>query len=117
MNDFHINQILSGNEPYDDDDQPTYVPFGLVNSVSNNSHTTYHFYLMELSQNFSYDIYVQDIFLAMRIELDPEIVCSQFDMGFDRGSVSVKLSYKGTIILSQDQVCCEVILSLYPTYL
>lgn len=59
---------------------------------------------MQLSQNFSYDIFVEDIFLAMRIELDPEIVCSQFDMGFDRGSVSVKLKYKGTINLSQDEV-------------
>ncbi|KAL9315523.1 hypothetical protein ACSQ67_016524 [Phaseolus vulgaris] len=91
-----------GNEPYDDN-QPTYVPFGLVNCVSNNSHTTYHCYLMELSQNFSYDIFVEDIFLAMRVELDTEVVCSQFDMGFDRGDVSVKLSYKGTINLSQDQ--------------
>ena len=109
MNDFHINQILSGNEPYDDN-QPTYVPFGLVNCVSNNSHTTYHCYLMELSQNFSYDIFVEDIFLAMRVELDTEVVCSQFDMGFDRGDVSVKLSYKGTINLSQDQVCYQVIL-------
>ncbi|CAJ1794964.1 unnamed protein product [Sphenostylis stenocarpa] len=53
-----------GNEPYDED-QPTYVPFGL---------------------------------------LDPEIGCSQFDMGFDRGSVSVKLRYKGKINLSPDQV-------------
>jgi len=109
LNDFLINQILSGNEPYDDI-QPTYIPFGLVSCVSTNSDTTYHCYLMELSQNFSYDISVQDIFLAMRIKLDPEIVCSQFDMGFDRGSVSVKLRYKGTINLSQDQVCCQVIL-------
>ncbi|XP_022635484.1 endoribonuclease Dicer homolog 2 isoform X2 [Vigna radiata var. radiata] len=92
-----------GNEPYDDI-QPTYVPFGLVSCVSTNSHTIYHCYLMQLSQNFSYDIFVEDIFLAMRIELDPEIVCSQFDMGFDRGSVSVKLKYKGTINLSQDEV-------------
>ncbi|XP_047176207.1 endoribonuclease Dicer homolog 2-like [Vigna umbellata] len=92
-----------GNEPYDAI-QPTYVPFGLVNCVSTNNDTTYHCYLMELSQNFSYDLCVQDIFLAMRIELDPEIVCSQFDMGFDRGSVSVKLKYKGTMNLSQDEV-------------
>ncbi|XP_047150394.1 endoribonuclease Dicer homolog 2-like isoform X1 [Vigna umbellata] len=92
-----------GNEPYDEN-QPAYVPFGLVNCVSNNSHTTYHCYLMELSQNFSYDISVQDIFLATRIELDPEIGCTQFDMGFDRGSLSVKLIYKGTIDLSPDLV-------------
>ncbi|WVY94127.1 hypothetical protein V8G54_033215 [Vigna mungo] len=92
-----------GNEPYDEN-QPAYVPFGLVNCVSNSTHTTYHCYLMELSQNFSYDISVQDIFLATRIELDPEIGCTQFDMGFDRGSLSVKLIYKGTIDLSPDLV-------------
>ncbi|KAK7380383.1 hypothetical protein VNO78_32893 [Psophocarpus tetragonolobus] len=45
-----------------------------------------------------------DIFLGVRIELDPEIGCTQFDMGFDRGTVSVNLRYKGTINLSQDQV-------------
>jgi len=109
LNEFHIKQFLSGNEPYDDN-QPAYVPFGLVNSVSNNSQTTYHCYLMEFSQNFSYDISVQDIFLATRIELDPEIGCTQFDMGFDRGSLSVKLIYKGTIDLSPDLVCCLVVL-------
>jgi len=65
---------------------------------------------MEFSQNFSYDISVQDIFLATRIELDPEIGCTQFDMGFDRGSLSVKLIYKGTIDLSPDLVCCLVVL-------
>jgi len=47
---------------------------------------------------------VQDVFLAIRIKLDPEIGCMQFDLDFDRGSVSVKLRYKGTINLSSDQV-------------
>ncbi|KAL2341557.1 hypothetical protein Fmac_009497 [Flemingia macrophylla] len=92
-----------GNEPYDEN-QPTYAPFGLVNSVSNNSYTTYHCYLMEFIQNFGYDISVQDIFLATRNELDPEIGCTKFDMGFDRGSLSVKLRYTGTVNLSPDQV-------------
>ncbi|KAL2341556.1 hypothetical protein Fmac_009496 [Flemingia macrophylla] len=92
-----------GNEPYDEN-QPAYVPFELVNSVSNNSHTIYHCYLIDLNQNFSYDISVQDIFLATRIELDPEIRSTQFDMDFDRGSLSVKLRYKGTINLLPDQV-------------
>ncbi|KAK7331288.1 hypothetical protein VNO77_25509 [Canavalia gladiata] len=92
-----------GNEPYDAY-HPIYVPFGLVKSVSNNSDTTYHCYLLELNQNFSYDITVQDVFLATRIELDPEIGCTQFDMCFDRGSLSVNLRYKGTLDLSPDQV-------------
>ncbi|KAK7380380.1 hypothetical protein VNO78_32890 [Psophocarpus tetragonolobus] len=91
------------NEPYDEN-QPTVVPFELVNCVSNNSQTRYHFYLMELHQSFSYDSSVQNIFFATRIELDPEIGCTQFDMDFDRVSVSVKLSYKGTMNLSQDEV-------------
>lgn len=115
MNDFYIS-ILTGNEPYNEN-QPTYVPFGLVNCVSNNNHTIYHCYLMELNPNFSYDISIQDIFLATRIKLDPEIGFTQFDMGFDRGSLSVKLCYKGTINLSPDQVCCLVVLQLNLTYL
>ncbi|XP_020230787.1 endoribonuclease Dicer homolog 2 isoform X2 [Cajanus cajan] len=92
-----------GNEPYDEN-KPTYVPFEFVNRASNNSHTMYHCYLMEFNQNFIYDISVQDIFLATRIELDPEIGSTQFEMNFDRGSLSVKLRYKGTINLSPDQV-------------
>ncbi|XP_052735386.1 endoribonuclease Dicer homolog 2 isoform X4 [Vigna angularis] len=92
-----------GNEHYDEN-QPIYAPFELVNYVPNSSHTTYHCYLMEFSQKFCYHTSVQDLFLALRIKLDPEIGCMQFDMDFDRGSVSVKLSYKGTINLSLDQV-------------
>jgi endoribonuclease Dicer len=75
-----------------------------VNRVSNNSNTIYYCYLIELKQNFSYDITVQDIFLATRVKLDPEIGGMQFDMCFDRGSLSVKLKYKGSINLSPDQV-------------
>lgn len=99
----NIKLILTGNKPYDEE-QPSYVPSELVNHVSKNSKTIYHCYLIELKQNFSYDITVQDIFLATRVELDPEIGCMQFDMCFDRGSLSVDLRYKGTMNLSPDQV-------------
>ncbi|CAJ2657950.1 unnamed protein product [Trifolium pratense] len=92
-----------GNEPYDEE-QPSYVPLELVNRMSNNSNTIYYCYLIELKQNFSYDFNVQDIFLATRVKLDPEIGCMQFDMCFDRGSLSVKLEYKGSLNLSPDQV-------------
>ncbi|KAJ1420894.1 Ribonuclease III domain [Sesbania bispinosa] len=92
-----------GSEPYNEE-QPSYVPFELLNQVSNNSNTIYYCYLIELKQNFSYYITVQDIFLATRFELDPEIGGMQFDMCFDRGSLSVNLSYKGTMNLSPDQV-------------
>ncbi|WJX27542.1 hypothetical protein P8452_16351 [Trifolium repens] len=92
-----------GNEPFDEE-QPSYVPFELVNRMSNNSNTIYYCYLIELKQNFSYDITVQDIFLATRVELDPEIGCTKFDMCFDRGSLSVELKFKGSLDLSPDQV-------------
>ncbi|KEH42074.1 endoribonuclease dicer-like protein [Medicago truncatula] len=92
-----------GNEPYDED-QPSYVPLELVNRMPNNSNTIYYCYLLELKQNFSYDITVQDIFLATRVKLDLETECMQFNMGFDRGSLSVNLKYKGSINLSPDQV-------------
>jgi endoribonuclease Dicer len=72
--------------------------------MSNNSNTIYYCYLIELKQNFSYDITVQDIFLATRVELDPEIGCTKFDMCFDRGSLSVELKFKGSLDLSPDQV-------------
>jgi len=70
----------------------------------NSSNTIYYCYLIELKQNFSYDITVQDIFLATRVKLDPEIGCMQFDMCFDRGSLAVNLRYIGIINLSPDQV-------------
>ena len=49
---------------------------------------------MELNRNFCYDTSVQDIFLAMRIELDPEIGCMQFDIFFGRSCFLVNLRYK-----------------------
>ncbi|KEH20231.1 endoribonuclease dicer-like protein [Medicago truncatula] len=92
-----------GNEPYDEE-QPSYVPLELVNRMSNNSCTIYYCYLIELKQKFSYDLTVQDIFLATRVKLDLESECMEFDMCFDRGSLSVNLRYKGSINLSPDQV-------------
>lgn len=103
MNFIDIKQNLTGNEPYDEE-KPSYVPSELVNHMSNNSNTIYYCYLIELKQNFVYDITVQDIFLATRVELDQEIGCAPFDMGFDKGSLSVTLRYKGSINLSPDQV-------------
>jgi endoribonuclease Dicer len=103
LNGINIKQNFLGNEPYDEE-QPSYVPFELVNRVSNNSNTIYYCYLIELKQNFSYDITVQDIFLATRVMLEPEIGCMQFDTCFDKGSLSIKLNYKGSITLSPDQV-------------
>ncbi|MED6148852.1 hypothetical protein PIB30_056936 [Stylosanthes scabra] len=85
-----------GNEPFNEE-QPSYVPCELVNHFSNTETTIYHCYLIELNQNFSDDI--SSILLAMRIELDPEIGSTEFEMCFDKGSLSVKLRYMGTISL------------------
>ncbi|XP_057430134.1 endoribonuclease Dicer homolog 2-like [Lotus japonicus] len=92
-----------GNEPYNEK-QPSYVPLELVNQVLKHSETTYHCYLIELKQNFSYDITVQDIYLATRAELNREIASMQFDMGFDKGTLSVSFIHKGTIRLSPHMV-------------
>ena len=104
---FNINLILAANEPYNEE-QPSYVPSELVNHFSNTRDTMYHCYLMELNQNFSDDI--SNIVLAMRIELDPEIGCMQFEMCFDKGSLSIKLRYIGTVNLFPYQVCFLVLL-------
>ncbi|MED6160030.1 hypothetical protein PIB30_047647 [Stylosanthes scabra] len=90
-----------GNEPFNEE-QPSYVPCELVNHFSNTESTIYHCYLMELNQNFSDDI--SNILLAMRIELDPEIGSTEFEMCFDKGSLSVKLRYMGTIGLPPNLV-------------
>lgn len=103
MNGFDIKQILTGNLPYNEE-QLSYIPFELVNHGSNNSNTIYYCYLIELKQKFTYDVTVEDIFLATRVKLDPEIGCTEFDMCFDRGSISVNLRYRGTINLLPDQV-------------
>ncbi|CAL0301024.1 unnamed protein product [Lupinus luteus] len=91
------------NEPYNEE-QPRYVPHQLVNHISKNDKTMYHCYLIELKQNFSYDISVCDIVLATRNELDPEIVSTQFQMCFDRGSMSVNMRYIGTLNISPNEV-------------
>lgn len=95
--------IISVNEPYSEE-QPSYVPSQLVSRFSKNIKTMYHCYLIELKQNFSYDIPVRDIVLATRIELDPKIGSMQFQMCFDRGSLSVNLRCIGTVHLSPAEV-------------
>ncbi|KAK7246161.1 hypothetical protein RIF29_41021 [Crotalaria pallida] len=91
------------NEPYEEE-QPSYVPPQLVDRFSKTNKTIYHCYLIELNQNFSYDISVRDVVLATRNELDPEIGSTNFLMGFDKGSLSVNLRCMGTVHLSPDEV-------------
>jgi hypothetical protein len=44
--------------------------------------------------------------------LEPEIGCMQFDTCFDKGSLSIKLNYKGSITLSPDQVSLQYTLTV-----
>ncbi|KAJ4721645.1 endoribonuclease Dicer-like 2-like [Melia azedarach] len=52
-------------------EQPIYFPPELVNQCPQESKITYHCYLIELKQNFNFDIPVHGIVLAMRAELNP----------------------------------------------
>ncbi|KAE9599183.1 putative ribonuclease III post-transcriptional gene silencing PAZ-Argonaute family [Lupinus albus] len=91
------------NEPYNEE-QPSYVPPQLINHLSKDDKTMYHCYLIELKQNFSYDISVCDIVLATRSELDPETESTQFEMCFDHGSLSVNLRRIRAVHLSPNEV-------------
>ncbi|XP_022987458.1 endoribonuclease Dicer homolog 2 isoform X1 [Cucurbita maxima] len=92
-----------GNKPLDEE-QPIYVPPELVHCSPNNSSGVYHCYLIELKQNFNYDISVHNIVLAMRTELEFEVQSMCHDMDVDRGSLDVNFKYIGIIKLSPEQV-------------
>ncbi|KAB1221117.1 hypothetical protein CJ030_MR3G024362 [Morella rubra] len=93
----------SGNEPFIDE-QPSYVPPELVGRFPMNSDTEYHCYLIELKQNFAYDVPVHDIVLVMRNELESDVVSMPFDLDASRGSLTVDFKYVGKINLSIDLV-------------
>ncbi|KAK7285829.1 hypothetical protein RJT34_20611 [Clitoria ternatea] len=85
---------------------PIYVPSQLVNSSSNTCNVIYHCYLIELKQDFNYDVSVNDIVLALRTELDSEIMHTSSDSSFDvkRGKLLVNLRYFKAIQLSPHEV-------------
>ncbi|XP_031279444.1 endoribonuclease Dicer homolog 2-like, partial [Pistacia vera] len=93
----------SGKDSYNDE-QPTYFPPELVNEHAHETKTVYHCYLIELKQNFNYNVPVHDIVLALRTELDSDIVNVNFDMEVDRGTLTVSLKYVGVIELTTEQV-------------
>jgi endoribonuclease Dicer len=64
----------------------------------------YHCYLIELKQNFGYDVPVHDIMLVMRRELDSDVGSMHFDLDVDKGSLAVNFKYVGVMHLSSDQV-------------
>ncbi|KAK4278616.1 hypothetical protein QN277_016440 [Acacia crassicarpa] len=91
------------NEPYNEE-QPHYVPSELVNFFPRNGNILYHCYLIELKQEFNYDIAVRDVVLAIRCKLDPEIGCMEFKMCTNRGGLIVQFRYIGTINLGPTEV-------------
>ncbi|XP_020210945.1 endoribonuclease Dicer homolog 2 isoform X2 [Cajanus cajan] len=87
-------------------DHPSYVPSELVNCSSNDCKVRYHCYLMELKQDFTYTVSVRDIVLAIRSELDSEIVDSLSGTSFNvqRGKLSLNLTHLEPIQLSPEEV-------------
>ncbi|KAJ4721640.1 Endoribonuclease Dicer-like [Melia azedarach] len=93
----------SGGEPYKEE-QPIYFPPELVNQCTQETNTTYHRYLIELKQNFHHDVPVHDIVLAMRTELESDIVNLKFDLEVDGGGLTVNLKRVGVVQLTPEQV-------------
>ncbi|XP_047178314.1 endoribonuclease Dicer homolog 2-like [Vigna umbellata] len=92
----------SGNE------HPCYVPPELVNCSSKAYNVTYQYYcyLMELKQDYKYEVFVRDIVLAIRSELDPQIIDALSGTSFvvERGKLSLNLSPAKRIQLSPEEV-------------
>ncbi|OWM72300.1 hypothetical protein CDL15_Pgr018185 [Punica granatum] len=84
-------------EPYDDE-HPAYFPTELVNRLSKSN--AYHFYVIQLLQQFSYDVRVQGLVLAMRSELEPGIC---FKLQADRGMLTANFKYAGSCSLTEEQ--------------
>ncbi|KAJ6902410.1 hypothetical protein NC651_020022, partial [Populus alba x Populus x berolinensis] len=90
-----------GNERYDDE-QPIYLPPELVSQGPRNLETKYYCYLIELNQNFAYDIPVHDVVLVVRTELESDVIRSMgFDLEAERGLLTVNLRYIGDIDLER----------------
>ena len=76
----------------------------MVRPCSTDASILYHCYLIELDQNFGYEIPVNDFVLGMRSELDSDIANLHFELEFGRGSLSVNFKYAGEIHLNSEQV-------------
>ncbi|KAG5240040.1 endoribonuclease Dicer [Salix suchowensis] len=90
-----------GSERYDDE-QPIYFPPELASQVPRNLTTKYYCYLIELNQNFAYDISVHDVVLVVRTELESDVLRSMvFDLEAERGLLKVNFRYIGDIYLDR----------------
>ncbi|GKV45609.1 hypothetical protein SLEP1_g52673 [Rubroshorea leprosula] len=92
-----------GKEPYNDD-QPIYFPAELVNHCTNMSETKYYCYLIELKQNFEYEVGVENIVLACRTQLENDIINRSFELDVNRGTMSVKFKSIGAMDLSREEI-------------
>ncbi|KAB2086548.1 hypothetical protein ES319_A04G040000v1 [Gossypium barbadense] len=90
-------------EPYNDD-QPIFFPPELVNKGSLDSMTKYYCYLMELKQNFDYEVPVQNIMLLVRNQFDMDEKSMNIELEVDRGTLTVNMKYIGLKCLNSDQV-------------
>lgn len=80
------------------------MPIELVKPCSNDTSILYHCYLIELNQNFAYDIPVHDIVLGMRSELDCDIAKMHFDLEVGKGTLTAKFIKGGELHLDSEQV-------------
>ncbi|ESW19288.1 hypothetical protein PHAVU_006G111800 [Phaseolus vulgaris] len=89
-------------------EHPCYVPPELVNCSSKSCSVTYEYYcyLMELKEDYKYEVKVGDIVLAMRTELESEIIetLSGTSLVVERGKLSLNLTPAKPIQLSSEQV-------------
>ncbi|XP_024027815.1 endoribonuclease Dicer homolog 2 isoform X2 [Morus notabilis] len=83
-------------QPYEDA-HPRYIPSEMVGSFcpDGDAHTLYYCYLLELKQEFEYDIPVHNILLGTRNELEVDGGNTHFDLKVGSGSLIVNLKYVG----------------------
>ncbi|WCJ38880.1 dicer-like 2 [Euphorbia peplus] len=98
-----------------DEEQPRFFPPELVKQNLEKSGTTFYCHLIELTQNFDYDILAHNIVLVTRSKLDIEILSLNYDLEVDGGLLMVKLKYIGKIELQPEMVllCRKFVISVF----
>lgn len=105
-----VTACFAASQPYKDE-QPSYVPSEMVGSFGPaDAGVSYHCYLIELKQDFGYDVPIHDLVLCMRSALESDLANIHFDLQVGRGSVTVNLKNVGTLSLNRDQVRALVLI-------
>lgn len=99
-----METACTGHEPYVEV-QPRYFPCELVGSCANDAETRFDCYLIELKQDFQYEVKPQGILLAIRGRLDNDVENVNFDLDADKGKVIVSVKEVGYVTLNPEQVC------------